>query len=313
MCSRRNTSVTSPSSLPSTLSLPSMLLRRSGMHSRTSQPRHLNSPSPRPLLALLHSTTNIAESMLVTGIHTRTLLPFSITSSRNTTEFLPAPSTLLTWMLEKLRVTLLKMSQSTLAEFVLVAPLMDLVFPPESPRNNVLELKSLWLRLSRASLLTLLVNTTHLLVWRETGPRAVVSSTMTRRPSLSGSMKKISSVSSLCRWEETSEVSLKDLPRESRLLETQSRKNLARTSAWMPSTDTFTLAQPILVLVREHPSTLTFPDGPSTALMNLRLDVRSSISSPVEPVENLVAKLASPMTSPTSTDWDTLRSNWSRR
>merc|ERR1712106_270175 len=99
-------------------------------------------------------------------IHTRTLLPFSIPSSRNTTEFLPAPSTLLTWMLEKLRVTLLKMSQSTLAEFVLVAPLMDLVFPPGSPRNNVLELKSLWLRLSRASLLTLLVSTTHLLACR---------------------------------------------------------------------------------------------------------------------------------------------------
>merc|ERR1711892_808975 len=126
-------------------------------------------------------------------------------------------------------------------------------------------------------------------------------------------MKKISSVSSPCRWEEMSEVSLKDLPRESRLLETQSRKNLARTSAWMPSTDTFTLAQPILVLVREHPSTLTFLDGPSTALMNLRLDVRSSISSPAEPVVNLVAKLASPMTSPTSTDWDTLRSNLYRR
>merc|ERR1711892_451996 len=149
--------------------------------------------------------------MLVTGIHTRTLLPFSIPSSRNTTEFLPAPSTLLTWMLEKLRVTLLKMSQSTLAEFVLVAPLMDLVFPPESPRNNVLELKSLWLRLSRASQLTLLVNTTHLLACRN------------------------------------------------------------------PSANNWLMITSCLCL------------------------------------ENLVARLASPVISPTSTDWDTLRSNWSRK
>merc|ERR1712106_518938 len=136
-----------------------MSLRRSGMHSRTSQPKHLNSPSPRPLLVLLNSITNIAVSMLVTGIHTRTLLPFLIPSSRNITESLAAPSTHLIWLLKRSRVTLLKMSQSTLAEFVLVAPLMDLVFPPESPRNNVLEFKSLWLRLSRASPRILLEHT----------------------------------------------------------------------------------------------------------------------------------------------------------
>merc|ERR1719474_1830793 len=58
---------------------------------------------------------------------------------------------------------------------------------------------------------------------------------MTRRPSLSGSTRRTSSASSPCRWEEMPEVSLKDSPRVSRLLETQSRKNLARTSALMKS------------------------------------------------------------------------------
>merc|ERR1719397_321238 len=75
---RRPTSVTSPSLPPSTLLLPSTSPRTSGTNSRTSQPRHLDSPWLRLLLALSLSTTSTAVSMLVTGTHTRTLLQFLI-------------------------------------------------------------------------------------------------------------------------------------------------------------------------------------------------------------------------------------------
>merc|ERR1719347_2211276 len=61
-------------------------------------------------------------------------------------------------------------------------------------------------------------------------------------------MRRISYVSSPCRWEEMSEESLKDWPKESKLSEIQSRRNLERTSVWMKNTVTFTLAQLTLVL-----------------------------------------------------------------
>merc|ERR1719324_1657402 len=54
-------------------------------------------------------------------------------------------------------------------------------------------------------------------------------------------MKKISSESSPCRRVEMSRVSLRDLQEVSRLSETPSRRNLERTSAWMPSMVTSTL------------------------------------------------------------------------
>merc|ERR1719431_1507505 len=146
-------------SSPNTLLLLSMLLRMSGRNARELRPRPLDSLSSRLLPALLNLITNIVVSMLVTGILTRTLLPSLTLSSKNTTEYLPALSTPLTWMLARSRVTLLKMSQFTLAESVLVVPSMDSVFPPESPRNSVLELKNSWFLLLRTSLLILLDNT----------------------------------------------------------------------------------------------------------------------------------------------------------
>merc|ERR1712098_1035502 len=104
--------------------------------------------------------------------------------------------------------TLLMVPQFTLPESVLVAQLTDLDFLLVSPRNSVLELRSSCPMLSRPSLENLLENTIHsqeckslfannwlmitsclcletetcpLLVWREIGPRVVVSSTMTTR------------------------------------------------------------------------------------------------------------------------------------
>merc|ERR1712002_317521 len=74
--------------------------------------------------------------------------------------------------------------------------------------------------------------------------------TMTRRLSLSGSMRKINSASSPCRKVEMSVVCLKDLPRESKQLEIQSKRSLVKISVWMKSMDIFTLAQLTLVLVR---------------------------------------------------------------
>merc|ERR1712224_506954 len=55
-------------------------------------------------------------------------------------------------------------------------------------------------------------------------------------------------------------------PGVSRLLETQLRLNLARTSRSLPNSATFTLAPPTWALACVPPSTLTFPDGPRTPL-----------------------------------------------
>merc|ERR1719431_1866337 len=126
-------------------------------------------------------------------------------------------------------------------------------------------------------------------------------------------MKRISSASSPCSREEMSRLSLKDLPRVSRLFKNQSRRNPVRTSVLTRSTVTFTPAQPILVLVREHLFTLTFLDGPRLVLMLCKDVVKNFTCSPVEPAENLVDKPATLMTSQTSTDWDTPRLSLSRR
>merc|ERR1719244_1694235 len=126
-------------------------------------------------------------------------------------------------------------------------------------------------------------------------------------------MKRISFASSPCSREEMSRLSLTDLPRVSRLFKNLSRKNPVRTSALTRSTVTFTHAQPILVLVCEHPFMLTFLDVPRLVLMLCRDVVKSSSCSPVEPAVNLVDKPATLMTSQTSTDWDTLRLSLSRR
>merc|ERR1719277_113050 len=98
-------------------------------------------------------------------------------------------------------------------------------------------------------------------------------------------MKRISLESSPCRRVGMSRVCLRDLPEVSRLLETQSRKNLERTSALMPS----------------------------MVLTNLRQDVKNFTFSPVELVVSLVDRLDTLMTFPTSTDLDTLRLNLCRR
>merc|ERR1712186_257727 len=109
---------------------------------RESRPRLLDLLLSRPLPVPLTLTTSTVESMLVTGTHTRTS-PLSLTPSfRNTMEFHPTQSTHLTWMPVRSEETLLLMSQFTLPESGLVAPSMDLVFPPESPRSSVWELRN---------------------------------------------------------------------------------------------------------------------------------------------------------------------------
>merc|ERR1711997_944754 len=127
-------------------------------------------------------------------------------------------------------------------------------------------------------------------VWNVTGPKAVVSSTTKPKHSLSGSMKKISSESFPCKREVMYEVYLKDWPEVLRLYKTPSRLNPARTSNCPKSSVTFTLAQPILELAWEPPSTSTSPDGPRKVLMPLRPDAKSFPFNPVEPVVNLADK-----------------------
>merc|ERR1711874_534537 len=88
----------------------------------------------------------------------------------------------------------------------------------------------------------------QLVAWRGTGLRVVASSTTKRRPSSSGSMRRISSASSPCRRVEMSRESLPGLPRVSRRSRTQSRRSPARTSAWMRSMVMSTPAPPTWVL-----------------------------------------------------------------
>merc|ERR1712078_548579 len=102
-------------------------------------------------------------------------------------------------------------------------------------------------------------------VWNVTGPKAVVSSTTKPKHSLSGSMKKISSESFPCKREVMYEVYSKDWPEVLRLYKTPSRK----------------------------------------VLMPLRPDAKSFPFNPVEPVVNLVDKLDTLMTFPTSIVLDT--------
>merc|ERR1712107_471952 len=84
--------------------------------------------------------------------------------------------------------------------------------------------------------------------WRETGQRVEVSSTMTRRPSSSGLMKRISSELFPWRMVEMSRVSLIDSQEESRLFKILSSRNQAKISALMRNMVTSTPAQPILAL-----------------------------------------------------------------
>merc|ERR1711973_448774 len=94
------------------------------------------------LPVLLNLTTNIVESMLVTGIHTRTLLQSLTPSSKNIMESLLTPSTHLTWMLQRSMVTLNRMFQCILQESELEDPLMDLDCLLESLRISDLELRA---------------------------------------------------------------------------------------------------------------------------------------------------------------------------
>merc|ERR1712242_500384 len=73
---------------------------------------------------------------------TSTSLMSSTPSSVNTTVSQLDSNTFPTWMSRKSRETSPMMSQYTLSEFVLDDLSKDSVSPPESPRNNVLELKS---------------------------------------------------------------------------------------------------------------------------------------------------------------------------
>merc|ERR1711944_248964 len=132
----------SQKSNPSTPWLLSTSPRKNGTNSPESSPRPLDLLWPRLLPSLLNSTTNIAVSMLVMKTHTLTSLMSLTHSSVNTTDSQLDSNTFPTWMSRKSGETLPMMSQYTLSEFVLDDPSKDSVSPPESPRTNVLELKT---------------------------------------------------------------------------------------------------------------------------------------------------------------------------
>merc|ERR1712154_481036 len=110
----------SQKSNPSTLWLLSTSPRKNGTNSPESSPRPLDLLWPRLLPSLMSLTP----------------------SSANTTDSQLDSNMFPTWMSKKLRETLPMMSQYTLSEFVLDDPSKDSVSPPESPRTNVLELKT---------------------------------------------------------------------------------------------------------------------------------------------------------------------------
>merc|ERR1719341_2208627 len=125
-------------------------------------------------------------------------------------------------------------------------------------------------------------------------------------------MRKIRQELSPCNKEVMSRVYLSVLLVESRLWETLSRLNVERTLLSLNNMGTSTPAPPILELVCVPLSTLTSLAGPRNLLTSSRLAVKNFVSSPAEPVENLVARLDALMTYQTSTVLDTLRSSWSR-
>merc|ERR1712088_988249 len=118
--------------------------RKNGTSWAESSPRPLASPWPRPLLALLSSTTSTAAS----------------TPETRTPDSPLTSSTSPTWTPPRSTETSTPKSQSTPSGSVSAAPSRDSAFPPESPRNSVLVLRSLSPLPSRGWKVTWLVPTT---------------------------------------------------------------------------------------------------------------------------------------------------------
>jgi len=128
-------------SLPTVLWL-SMLLHRCGSSWLLMLLQLQASLCVRQLLALCSLITSTVASMLVTGTATRTLLPYSTPSSRSIMVSSPAQCTHLTWMLTRLRATLMPVYQLILSEFALVVPLMALAYLLVSHVNSVWVLRT---------------------------------------------------------------------------------------------------------------------------------------------------------------------------
>merc|ERR1711962_373943 len=126
-------------------------------------------------------------------------------------------------------------------------------------------------------------------------------------------MRKISSESSPCKWEVMLGVSLPVFLVASRLLATVSKLSQERTSCWTKSTVIFTLVPPTWGLVWELPYTWICPDTLRREQRLWQRDVRNFTYSQEEPGENPVVRQVLLTISPTSTDWDTPRLNWSKR
>merc|ERR1719317_1189412 len=131
------------------------------------------------------------------------------------------------------------------------------------------------------------IATSSLLVWNVTGLKVVVSSTTKTRPSLSGSTKKISSESSPCNKDLTSQLSSIVLPVESKPSKIPSTPPARESSCSTPSTDTSTPAQPTWEPVCVPQSTSPSQDGTRRESRPSKLAARNWESSPVVPEENL--------------------------
>ena len=322
--------------LQPTLLLPSMSQKKSGINWKTSRQKHQDLLLPRLLPVPSNSTINIVEYMLEIGTLTKILLLSLIPLFRSIMESRLMQSIHLTWTQLKSRAILWQMHLCTLLGSGLVGLLMDLVSHLVLQKNSVLELKVSWRVPSRTllgiwlasiipspawmkryannwwmtiSFLCLGIKISKLLAWREIGLKEEEFSTMIKKPSWFGWMRKISWELSPWKMEGTWKVSLIDWQEESRLLGIQWKRNQEKTSALMQSMATFTLAQPTLVLAWELLFTWTFQDGPGTVLTSWKPDVKSYIFSPGEPEENLVVRLAILMTYLTNIDWDIQRSS----
>merc|ERR1712141_229176 len=135
--------------------------KKDGTNSPELSPRPQDSHLLRPSHVQWISITSIVVCMLVMRILTLTLLISLTLSSANITVFPLDSNMSLRWTSKKSTVTSSQKFPLNQSESALDDPSKDLVCLPESPRTNVLVLRTSSRALAKSSQAILLANTTH--------------------------------------------------------------------------------------------------------------------------------------------------------
>merc|ERR1712020_193654 len=135
--------------------------KKDGTNFAELSPRPQDSHLLRPSHVQLNSIISIVVCMLVMKILTLTLLMSLILSSANITVFPLDSNMSLRWTSKKSMATSSQKFPLNLSESALDDPSKDLVCLPESPRTDVLVLRTSSRALAKSSPAILLANTTH--------------------------------------------------------------------------------------------------------------------------------------------------------